>query len=115
MSYRGGCHCGRVAFTVEGSPSELMECNCSICTKRGSLLWFVPREDLVLQTPEADASTYTFNKGHIRHRFCAVCGCAPYAEGTDAKGRPMAAVNARCLDEIDLAALARVAFDGRSR
>ncbi len=115
MSYRGGCHCGRIAFTVQGAPGELMECNCSICTKRGSLLWFVPREELSLHTPEADLSTYTFNTGRIQHRFCNVCGCAPFAESTDAKGRPMAAVNARCLDGIDLAAFRRVAFDGRSR
>jgi hypothetical protein len=42
-----------------------------------------------------------------------VCGCAPFAEGRDAKGGAMAAVNARCLDGIDLAPIPRLAFDGR--
>lgn len=114
MEYKGSCHCGRIAFTAEGELKQVMECNCSICTKRGSLLWFVPRDRFHLRTPAADLSTYTFNKGHIKHRFCSVCGCAPFAEATDPKGNPMAAVNARCLDEIDLAALPRQPFDGRS-
>jgi hypothetical protein len=113
MSYRGSCHCRRIAFTVEGEIESLLECNCSICTKRGSLLWFVPRTHFALQTPAADVATYTFNQHRIRHHFCPVCGCAPYAEGIDPEGNPMAAVNARCLDDVDIGAYPRKAFDGR--
>ncbi|MCC6532826.1 MAG: GFA family protein [Burkholderiales bacterium] len=114
MTYTGSCHCGRIAFSVEGSLDQVMECNCSICTKRGALHWFVPRDKLTLRTAEADLSTYTFNKHRIKHRFCGICGCAPFGEGADPKGNPMAAVNARCLDGIDLAPVKRVPFDGRS-
>ena len=115
MGYQGSCHCGRIAFNVEGDLKQVLECNCSICTKRGSLLWFVPRDKFSLQTPEADLSTYTFNTHRIKHRFCGVCGCAPFAEANDPQGNPVAAVNARCLDGVDLGALPRKAFDGRSR
>jgi hypothetical protein len=114
MDYKGSCHCGRIAFSVAGELKEVMECNCSLCSKRGSLLWFVPRDHLALETPAADISTYTFNKHRIKHRFCGVCGVAPYAEATDPKGNAMAAVNVRCLDGIDLAALPRKPFDGAS-
>jgi len=114
MRYHGSCHCGRIAFTAEGEIDTLMECNCSICIKRGSLLWFVPRAQFSLETPEANVATYTFNQHKIRHHFCPTCGCAPYAEGADPKGNPMAAVNARCLDEVDLGAFGRAPFDGRS-
>lgn len=114
MAYRGSCHCGRIAFEVEGEIGKLTECNCSICTKRGALLWFVPRESFKLQTPQADVATYRFGKGRIAHRFCPHCGCAPYSEGTDPHGKPIAAVNARCLDGVDLGAFERVQFDGRS-
>ena len=114
MSYRGSCHCGRIAFEVQGEIESLMECNCSICTKRGSLLWFVPRASLALTTPAENLSTYTFNQRKIKHHFCPVCGCAPYAEGTDPKGNPMAAISARCLDGVDLTAFRRQPFDGRS-
>jgi hypothetical protein len=115
MIYRGSCHCGRVAFNVEGTIDQAISCNCSICSRRGSLLWFVPRDKLSLLTPEDAASTYTFNKHVIKHRFCPVCGILPYGEGVDAKGNAMAAVNIRCIEDLDLASVPVHAFDGRSK
>jgi hypothetical protein len=114
MKHRGSCHCGKVAFEVEGTIDNALACNCSICQRKGSLLWFVPRANLRLLTPEADASTYLFNKHVIRHRFCATCGIHPYGEGRDPKGNEMAAVNIRCIEGIDLAAVPVTPFDGRS-
>ena len=73
------------------------------------------REALVLKTPEGDLSTYTFNKHHIRHHFCAVCGIAPYGEAAHPKtGAQMVAVNVRCLPGVDLAGLKVTPFDGAS-
>jgi len=114
MKYRGSCHCGQVAFEVEGTLEGALACNCSMCQRKGSLLWFVPREQLTLLTPDADASTYLFNKHAIRHRFCPSCGIHPFAEARNPKGDPMAAVNVRCLDGIDLASVPVTHFDGRS-
>jgi hypothetical protein len=114
MSHKGSCHCGKVAYEVEGEPGEVLECNCSICSRKGSLLWFVPRDKLRLLTPEQDLSTYTFNKHHIKHRFCAACGIHPFAEANDPKGNPMAAVNVRCLEDLDFTSLPVKQFDGRA-
>jgi hypothetical protein len=113
MTYKGSCHCGRIAFEVEGELKKVTECSCSICSKRGTLHWFVPREALRLITPEENLATYTFSKATIRHRFCPVCGCAPFGEGADPSGKKMAAVNARCLDDVDLSAIPVGHFDGR--
>jgi hypothetical protein len=114
MIYKGSCHCGKVAFEVEGEINGALACNCSICSRKGSLLWFVPREKLRLKSPEEAASTYTFNKHVIKHRFCPTCGIHPYGEGVDPKGNRMAAINLRCLEGIDLAAIPVQNFDGRS-
>lgn len=114
MIYKGSCHCGQVAFEVEGEINGAMACNCSICSRKGSLMWFVPREQLHLLTPDSAASTYTFNKHVIKHRFCPTCGIHPYGEGVDPKGNHMAAINIRCLEDIDLAAIPVQNFDGRS-
>jgi hypothetical protein len=114
MKYEGSCHCGRIAFEVEGALEGVMACNCSICQRKGSLMWFVPRDALTLKTPDEAAGTYTFNKHKIRHRFCATCGIHPYGEAQDPKGNAMAAINARCLEGVDLAALPVKQFDGRS-
>jgi hypothetical protein len=114
MNYKGSCHCGKIAFEVEGEIKEAMACNCSMCQRKGSLLWFVPREELRLLSPEDSASTYTFNKHLIKHRFCPTCGMHPYAEGVDGKGAAMAAINVRCIEGIELSSIAVKQVDGRS-
>jgi hypothetical protein len=114
MKYTGSCHCGSVAFEVEGTLEKAVSCNCSICRRKGSLLWFVPRAQLRLTTPEKNASTYTFNRHLIKHRFCPNCGMHPYAEGMDTNGTRTAAINIRCLEGIDLASVRVTEFDGRS-
>jgi hypothetical protein len=115
MNYRGSCHCGKIAFEVEGEITSALACNCSICSRKGSLLWFVPRSQLRLLTPDAEMATYTFNKHVIHHHFCPACGIHPFAEGTDPKGNPMAAVNVRCLEGIDLDKVPVTRYDGRSK
>ena len=114
MKYKGSCHCGKVAFEVEGELNGVMECNCSMCSRKGSLLWFVPRDQLQLLTLDTGAGTYTFNKHIIKHRFCRTCGIHPYAEGIDPQGHPMAAINVRCLEGVDLKSVPVEHFDGRS-
>jgi hypothetical protein len=114
MTYKGGCHCGKIAFDVEGDIDQVIECNCSICSKRGYLLWFVPRANLHLQTPISELSTYTFNKHHIQHHFCPTCGVAPFGTGSDGKGNEMAAMNVRCFQGVEPTKLKIVPYDGRS-
>ena len=114
MKYRGSCHCGKVSFEVEGEIKGAMACNCSICQRKGSLLWFVPREHLHLLSPEDATSTYTFNKHVIKHRFCPTCGIHPYGEGVGPDGKAMAAINIRCIESIELTSISVQHFDGRS-
>lgn len=114
MKYRGGCHCGKVAFEVDGTIDRALSCNCSICSRKGSLLWFVSRDQLHLLTPEEAASTYTFNKHVIKHRFCPNCGIHPYGEGVDPKGNRIAAINIRCLEDVDLSAVPVHEFNGKA-
>jgi len=114
MKYRGSCHCGQVAYEVEGELRSAMACNCSMCQRKGSLLWFVPRDALTLLTPEDASRVYEFNKHVIRHRFCPTCGMHTHGEGKDKDGNKTAAVNMRCVEGIDLSTLAVRHYDGRS-
>lgn len=114
MKYRGSCHCGNVAFEVEGEIDGVIDCNCSICSRKGSLLWFVPRDKLKLLTPDDNAASYSFNKHVIQHRFCKTCGIHPYGEGSSPGGQRMAAINVRCLENLDLASVPVSHYDGRA-
>lgn len=109
--HEGSCHCGAIAFTVEGDFTEAVDCNCSLCRRRGGLLAAVARDALTLRTPESGLGTYQFHKHAIHHHFCRNCGVAPFSEGVDGK---MAMVNLRCVPDVDLGALKVVQFDGAS-
>ena len=113
MLHRGSCHCGRIAFTLEGEIAEAVDCKCSLCRRRGGLLAFFPRDALHLETAEGDYATYRFNRHHIDHHFCHTCGIAPFSEGVDPRsGAKTVAVNVRCLPDLDLATIAIAPFDG---
>lgn len=113
MMYKGSCHCGAVSFDVEADITKVVSCNCSICTRKGALLYAVPRSALRLHTPEQEMGTYTFNNHAIRHRFCKTCGMHPYGENTGDDGGT-AFVNVRYLNIDDLASIPVLHFDGRS-
>ncbi|MFB9948019.1 GFA family protein [Rhizobium puerariae] len=115
MRISGNCHCGRIAFEAEGEFNQAVECNCSFCRRKGVLLAFVPRDQFELKTPREDLSTYRFNKQVIAHYFCAHCGVAPFSEAAMPNGTEMAAINLRCVPEIDLTALTVTQYDGASR
>lgn len=91
-----------------------MECNCSICSRHGHPLWFVPRNKLRLQAPESDLASCTFNTRRIKHHFCPTCDCATFGEGADKPGTKGDAGNVCCLDGVDLASLSISHFDGQS-
>lgn len=114
MNYQGSCHCGKVAFEADGTLEQVIECNCSHCSRKGYLLWFVERSHLRLKTPGDALATYKFNKHVIEHHFCATCGCAPFGFGKDPAGKAMAAINVRCLENLDRAQLKIIPVDGRS-
>jgi hypothetical protein len=114
MAVRGSCHCGKVAFRLDDDPAEAIDCNCSICRRKGYLLAFTTPDRFHLETPRDALTIYTFGSGTIRHQFCKYCGCAPFGEGTAPGGKPMVAINLRCIDDLDPATLTIKPFDGAS-
>lgn len=115
MVHQGSCHCGRVAFEVDGEPQGLVECNCSHCSRKGYLLWFVPQTQFRLLQGDADLATYHFNKHVVDHQFCTTCGCAPFAQGKHPEsGVMMVAANVRCMPDLDRTGVPVKQVDGRS-
>jgi hypothetical protein len=113
--YTGGCHCGAVRYEVDLDLAGAIECNCSLCSKRG-LIWSFTAADKFTLTDGAQATrTYKFNKHVIDHRFCETCGVEAYALGSMPDGSRVAAINVRCLDGVDLAQLQPKKVDGASR
>jgi hypothetical protein len=108
----GGCHCGRVRFRVTGDLDQVVDCNCSVCSKKGFLHLIVPPEQFELLSGKDDLVTYQFNTGTAKHTFCRVCGMHPfYVPRSDPDKFD---VNVRCLDDIDLSTIVPHPFDGKN-
>ncbi len=106
----GGCHCGKVRYEVEiDFEQAVIECNCSYCEKKGTLLSAVDRSTLIVMGEE-ELTLYHFNTGKIEHSFCKTCGVQCFGRADQG-----AMVNVRTVDGVDIAALTRMPYDGRSR
>ena len=113
-TYTGGCHCGAVRYRVKVKLDRAMICNCSICTKAGTMLAFTPVSELELLAGQDALSDYQWGKKRIHHLFCRHCGIRSFAGAIGPDGREMAAINVRCLDGVDLGAVPTGQFDGKS-
>ncbi len=96
-TFTGGCHCQAIRFQVAVRKFQAVDCNCSICSKKGFLHLIVPPDDFELLQGEDHLATYTFNTGIAKHHFCQTCGVhsfyRPRSHPNDYD------VNLRCLDE----------------
>jgi hypothetical protein len=96
---------------VDEASLVALDCNCSICTKKGFLHLIVTKDAFSLVSGADVLSTYTFNTGVAKHTFCSVCGMHPFytprshPDGVD--------VNVRCLDGDALAKFRIEPFDGQ--
>ncbi len=109
MIHKGSCHCGQVRFEAEGEIEAAVACNCSICSRKGALLWAVDAKKFHVFDAGPDMGAYAFGKRAMRHRFCRNCGIATHSEGDG-----FVAINIRCIEGLDFADVKAVEFDGRS-
>jgi hypothetical protein len=112
-TYLGSCHCGAVRFEVTTALSKVISCNCSICSRAGHLLTFVPADQFKLLSGEGAQTDYRFGKEHIHHLFCSTCGVRSFGAGVGPGGAEMRSINVRCLEGVDIDRLEVTAFDGR--
>ena len=109
----GGCHCTAVQFRVRLDVSDLIgiECNCSICGKKGFLHCIVEPIDFTLVSGAESLSSYRFNTKVAEHRFCVVCGIHSFY--TPRSHPDKVDVNLRCVEGIELEKVPVQKFDGQ--
>jgi hypothetical protein len=112
VTYEGGCHCGAVRFRVDVEDHVALDCNCSMCSKKGLLHVIVPPERFAIVRGADALTTYAFGTHVAKHMFCRTCGVQAFY-------RPRSHpnhwdVNARCLDGGAAARFRVEPFDGRN-
>jgi hypothetical protein len=122
MPTTGRCHCGSVAFEIDGEiPAQLTRCTCSFCSKRGQLYAYYAPAQVRLLTSSAATATYRWNSKRIAHQFCPTCGCGILSDSPafrpdgswDGKTRRLG-LNARLFDNFDAAAAPVTVIDGKN-
>ena len=113
-TYQGQCHCGAVRFAVEADLEsvEVIECNCSICRRKGFLHLIVEPEAFELIEGEGELVIYRFGTRQAVHKFCGRCGI--HAFYTPRSHPDKVDVNVRCLEGVALEGLRVRPFDGRN-
>ena len=56
--YQVSCHCGQIRLEITAELGEVVECNCSICSRLGFLHWYVAPEQVTLLTEKRQLDTY---------------------------------------------------------
>jgi hypothetical protein len=92
----------------------VLSCNCSICSRAGYLLAFVPAQQFKLLSGQGAQQDYQFNKKNIHHLFCTTCGVRSFGHGKGPDGSEMYAINVRTLDGVDLDALKIQKVNGKA-
>jgi hypothetical protein len=111
-THTGGCHCGRVRFEVLAPAKiEVLECDCSICSKYGYLHLIVPDDQFKLLQGKESLTLYTFNTRAAKHFFCSVCGVKSFYKP---RSHPEGiSVNVRCIDAGSIESMSITPFNGR--
>ena len=110
QTYLGSCHCGRVRFELQADIASAMECNCSLCRRKGALWHGASDTALRIVAGEAELTLYQFGTMTAKHYSCRHCGVSPLTRPRLDPTRW--AVNLRCIDGLDLSSLAIRKFDG---
>ena len=108
--FQGSCHCGAVAFEVNGELEHVVDCNCSYCARAGYLHWNVEPQQFRLVRGEAAYRTYQFGTATSRNHFCTTCGISPFR--TPRSDPHLIDVNVRCLAGVDPGTLRIQKFEG---
>jgi hypothetical protein len=111
ITYTGGCHCGAVRYQIQVEKPEAVDCNCSICSKKGFIHLIIPESRFMLLQGADALSTYTFNTGIAKHHFCRHCGIHSFYRP---RSHPQDYdVNLRCLDGNAIDLFQITPFDGQ--
>ena len=77
------CHCGAIHISVPRKPTQLTNCNCSICRRLGTLWAYYPMEEVQVSGHPALTEAYIQGDRMLRMVRCRTCGCTTHWEPLD--------------------------------
>jgi len=81
-----------------------------MCRRRNSIMLRCDESDFDIASGREILTEYSFNTGVAIHYFCSICGC--YTFHRMRKLPDKFAINAGCIDNLDMAALHPILIGG---
>ena len=108
----GSCHCQKVKFELLIKPSQLTECNCSICYRIGAIWAHADESEVKITCLDDDLLVYSWGDKSIKFFTCNTCGCTTHWKSVDAEQSTRMAVNTRMADRASSVDFKVRHFDG---
>lgn len=86
------CHCTNVKISVS-TPSQVTECNCSICSRYASLWGYYMPNEPEIEIGSAGVHSYSWGDNELDFIRCANCGCVTHYITKEGQPEPKIAIN----------------------
>jgi hypothetical protein len=106
------CHCGAVRVEIARRPTEVTNCNCSICRRLGTLWAYYEAGAVMVHGHPEHTDEYIQGDQTLRIVRCRTCGCTTHWEPLDAKRHTRLGVNIRNFQPEDIAEVRIRLLDG---
>ncbi len=105
------CHCGAVRIEAPAPPTQLTDCNCSICRRIGGLWAYYPADQVRISAGPDATLTYIWGDKMLALHTCKTCGCTTHWLSLGDNPERMG-INARMFEPREIAAAKVRRFDG---
>lgn len=95
----GQCHCGNIKLSLDKRPETLTSCNCSVCSRYGSLWGYYPENKVAIVVGEHEMKSYCWGDRYINFHHCGNCGSVTHYTSTEKANSDKVGVNFRMFDE----------------
>ncbi len=89
------CHCGAIRIEIPSRPSEVTNCNCSICRRLGALWAYYDVGTVRIHGHPESTNEYIHGDRTLRTVRCRICGCTTHWEPLNTREYTRMGVNVR--------------------
>jgi hypothetical protein len=108
------CHCGAIRIEIPHAPTEVTNCNCSICRRLGALWAYYDVDTVKVIGHPARTAQYIQGDKTLRVVRCQHCGCTTHWEPLGTDKHPKLGVNIRNFEPSDIGNVRIRLLDGAS-
>jgi hypothetical protein len=111
----GSCHCGRVRITLPRAPDEILQCNCTLCTKTGFQGMYFSSDELEIEGETDPYVRADSNPPFLATQRCRHCGIVTHWTPLSDPPHERMGVNTRLFEPGAFNGIPVTEVDGRSR